>query len=51
MVHFTGYLLGRAQLDGAVRTEILAHLVEGLLQRYQSSDSPTKPLKFNDNDK
>jgi len=46
-----GYLLGRAQLDGAVRTEILAHLVEGLLQRYQSNDSPNKPFKFSESDK
>jgi uncharacterized membrane protein YjjB (DUF3815 family) len=51
MAHFTGYLLGKVQLDSAIRSEVLASLVETLVQKYQSPDSSKKPWKFSDNHK
>ncbi|CAL8115764.1 unnamed protein product [Orchesella dallaii] len=49
MAHFTGYLLGKVQLDGAIRSEVLASLVETLIQRYQPTDPARKLVKFNEN--
>lgn len=50
MASFTGYLVGKVLLDGAVQSEMLTNLVATLCQRYSTSTDPGKKgLKFNDN--
>jgi hypothetical protein len=44
----TGYLLGKVQLDGAIRSEVLANLVTTLLQKYQVPELGKKAQKFHD---
>lgn len=51
MAYYTGYLLGKVQLDGAIRSEVLANLVETLIQKYQTSEPSKKPSKFNEHHK
>lgn len=48
MSAFTGYLLGRVQLEGGIRSEVLASLVETLIQK---NDHSKKPFKYNEHHK
>ncbi|OXA43945.1 uncharacterized protein LOC118438391 isoform X2 [Folsomia candida] len=52
----TGYLLGKVRLEGAIRSEVLANLVETLIQKYHTPSSESSPnnkkqFKFNEHHK
>jgi len=51
MTHFTGYLLGKVQLEGAIRSEVLASLVETLIPGYQAAEPTKKDPQYNENHK